>query len=167
MLPVLISLDEYLHTSFENPDPEFIDGEVVERNGGSLSHSGAMTEVACRLGMEESRAALSVVISIRLRTAANRVRVADVAAFDPEPVEQIPSTPPVVVLEVTSPEDRFCFLIQKLEEYRQWGVTHIWVADPDDRKFFTYGDAGLHEGNELSLPEYGIVLTKEDIFETA
>jgi hypothetical protein len=31
---VLISADEYLRTSFDGPDREFLDGEVVERNAG-------------------------------------------------------------------------------------------------------------------------------------
>ncbi|HEV2199611.1 MAG TPA: Uma2 family endonuclease [Bryobacteraceae bacterium] len=167
MQPTLMSLDEYLHTSFENPDPEFLEGEVIERNGGTLSHSAAMGELAYRLAGEEARTGFSVVLSIRLRTGENRVRVADVAAFLPEPDEQVPSTPPMIVIEITSPEDRFCFLVQKLDEYRRWGVKHIWVADPDDRKFFTYGDAGWNEVTDLNLPEYGIVLTKADIFEAA
>jgi len=111
MQPTLMSLDEYLHTSFENPDPEFLEGEVVERNGGSWSHSTAMGEFACRLVKEEPRTGLVAAISIRLRTAVNRVRVADVAAFLPEPDEQVPSTPPLIVIEIASPEDRFCFLV--------------------------------------------------------
>ena len=46
----------------------------------------------------------------------------------------------------------------------QWGVRHIWLADPDDRKLFTYGDAGLHEVIELRLPEYEIAITLADLF---
>lgn len=126
-----------------------------------------MGALAYRLGREESLTGFCVLFSVRLRTAENRVRVADVAAFLPEPDEQVPSTPPFIVVEVTSPEDRFCFLVQKLEEYRRWGVKHIWVADPEDRKLFTYGDTGLHEVTELNLPDYGIVVTKAEIFEAA
>ena len=34
----LISLDEYLHTSY-HPDCDWVDGEVMERNVGEGSHS--------------------------------------------------------------------------------------------------------------------------------
>jgi len=38
------------------------------------------------------------------------------------------------------------------------------VADPEDRKLLVYGADGLHEVEQLELPEFGIVLTKNDIF---
>ena len=34
----LMSVEEYLHTSFEGADCEYLDGEVVERNMGNKSH---------------------------------------------------------------------------------------------------------------------------------
>ena len=36
-----ISIEDYLHTSFPNADPEFRDGEIVERNAGLLTWEGA------------------------------------------------------------------------------------------------------------------------------
>ena len=41
------------------------------------------------------------------------------------------------------------------------------IADPEDRKLFTYGETGLHEVKELGLPEYDIMLTYADIFRVA
>lgn len=34
---VLMNVDEYLHASFE-PDCEYVDGEVIERNIGEIPH---------------------------------------------------------------------------------------------------------------------------------
>ena len=31
-------VDEYLRTSFDGPDCEYLDGEIVERNWGDLPH---------------------------------------------------------------------------------------------------------------------------------
>jgi Uma2 family endonuclease len=70
----------------------------------------------------------------------------------------------LVAIEILSPSDTVGYIVPKLEDYRQWGVRHIWLADPDSRKLFTYGDAGLHEVTELSLPGHGIVLTLTDVF---
>src|SRR5215475_8210910 len=36
---VLMGVDEYLRTSFEGPDCEYLDGEVVERNMGEMAHA--------------------------------------------------------------------------------------------------------------------------------
>lgn len=91
-----MTLEEYLHTSFENPDPEFPDGEVVERNGGTLSHSRALFVIGSALYEEEERTGLQAVLSLRLRVAPTRIRVVDIAAFEHEPTEEVPSSPPLV-----------------------------------------------------------------------
>jgi Uma2 family endonuclease len=137
-----MTLDEYFHTSFDGIDPEFFDGTVVERNGGTLSHSRAMVKLGFPFWREQERAGLFAALSLRLRIARNRVRVADIAVFEREPQEEVPSTPPLVAIEILSPSDTVGYIVPKLEEYRQWGVRHIWLADPDCRKLFTYGDAG-------------------------
>ena len=35
---VLMGVDEYLRTSFDGPDCEYLDGEIVERNMAELPH---------------------------------------------------------------------------------------------------------------------------------
>src|ERR1041384_7153162 len=37
---VLMPVEEYLRTSFDGPDCEYLDGEVVERNTGEMPHAG-------------------------------------------------------------------------------------------------------------------------------
>lgn len=44
------------------------------------------------------------------------------------------------------------------------GSPEYWVADPEDRKLLVYDGAGLHEVEQLTLPELAIVLTKDEIF---
>ncbi len=163
----LMSVEEYLHTTFDGADREYLDGEVVERNMGNKSHGRIQLVIGSLLRQHEQSTGLYVIVEVRQKVTETRYRIPDVAVFKGEPEEEVPFIAPLVAIEVLSPDDRIGYIVPKLEEYRQWGVKHIWVADPDDRKFFTYGDAGLHEGNELSLPEYGIVLTKDDIFEAA
>jgi Uma2 family endonuclease len=163
----LMSVEEYLHTTFDGADREYLDGEVVERNMGNKSHGRLQLLIASLLQRFEKQSGIYVVVEVRQKVTDTRFRIPDVALFDHEPPEEVPSTPPLVAIEVLSPDDRIGYIVPKLEEYWQWGVKHIWIADPEDRKFLTYGVEGLHEVNELSLPEYGIVLTKKAIFEAA
>jgi Uma2 family endonuclease len=160
----LMSVEEYLHTSFDGADREYLDGEVVERNMGNKSHGRTQGEFVFQFRLHEERTGLFVIPEVRHRVTASRYRIPDVAVFEHEPAEEVPSTPPLVAVEVLSPDDRIGYLIPKLEEYRQWGVRHIWMADPEDRKLFTYGETGLHEVTELRLPEHGILLTINDVF---
>jgi len=159
-----MSVEEYLHTTFDGADREYLDGEVVERNMGNKSHGKTQLRIGSALQALEQRTGIYVVVEVRQKVTGTRFRIPDVAVFAGEPEEEVPSTPPLVAIEILSPSDTIGYLVPKLAEYRQWGVRHIWLADPDSRKLFTYGDAGLHEVTELSLPAHGIVLTLADVF---
>ena len=159
-----MSVEEYLHTTFDGADREYLDGEVVERNMGNKSHGRVQLRLGSILQAFEQRTGIYVVVEVRQRVTSTRYRIPDVAVFENEPEEEVPSTPPLVAIEILSLDDRVGYVIPKLEEYRRWGVRHIWLADPDNRKLFTYGDAGLHEVTELNLPQHGIVLTLADVF---
>jgi Uma2 family endonuclease len=87
-----------------------------------------------------------------------------VSVFASEPECEVPDRPPLVAIEVLSPDDRIGYLIPKLDEYQRWGVANIWLADPEDRKLLVYRADGLHEVDQLELPALGIVLSKRDIF---
>ena len=43
---VLISVEEYLATSFEDQDLEYLDGELVETNVGEIDHAALQTLIA-------------------------------------------------------------------------------------------------------------------------
>jgi Uma2 family endonuclease len=163
----LMSVDEYLHTSFDGADREYLDGEVVERNMGNDAHSAVQVELIYCFRLQQDRTGLHVRSELRHQVKENRFRIPDVAVFEGMPPASVPATPPLVAIEILSPDDRIGYIVPKLEEYRQWGVRHIWIADPDDRKLFTYGDTGLHEVKELCLPEYEITLTHAIIFGAA
>jgi Uma2 family endonuclease len=160
----LMSVEEYLRTTFDGADREYLDGEVVERNMGNKSHGKIQLRLGSLLQAIEQRTGIFVVVEVRQKVTPTRYRIPDIAVFEHEPAEEVPSIPPVVAIEILSPDDRIGYIVPKLEEYRRWGVKHIWAADPEDRKFFTYGEAGLHEVVELSLPEYGITLTAAEVF---
>ncbi len=42
----LVSVEEYLSTSYPDGDREYIDGQVVERNMGEVDHSDLQTTLA-------------------------------------------------------------------------------------------------------------------------
>ncbi len=160
----LMSVDEYLRTTFDGADREYLDGEVVERNMGNKSHGRIQGRLIRLLGSYEERTGLYVIPEVRYRVQETRYRIPDVAVFEGEPEGEFPSIPPLVTVEIFSPDDRIGYIIPKLEEYRHWGVKHVWAIDPENHKLFTYGESGLHEVTELRLPSYEIVLTKADIF---
>jgi Uma2 family endonuclease len=54
--------------------------------------------------------------------------------------------------------------MQKLEEYRAWGVPNIWVIDPQTQRFSIYTEIGLQNVSSFSLASYSFQLTPSDLF---
>ena len=93
------------------------------------------------------------------------IRIPDFAVFQDKPTELVPSTPPLVIVEIVSREDRHTEIIQKFEEHRAWGVPHIWLADPWQQQLSVYGDNGLTAVGSLQLGGLGLTITPTDIFD--
>lgn len=61
-----------------------------------------------------------------IRVSQTRARIADVCLLArSEPAEQVPTRPPLAIIEVLSPEDRISPYEQRIDDYRNMGVRHI------------------------------------------
>ena len=161
----LVPVEEYLRMSFDGPDPEYLDGELVERHLGDDSHSATQSNLDGILHPLKKKFRIHVRPEIHMRLVPTRIRVADLAIFLQKPAEPIPASPPHVVVEIVSPGDRYVEIHDKLAEYRGWGIKHIWLIDPMSRTFSVYDDAGLREVPVLELPEFQLSIEKADVFE--
>jgi Uma2 family endonuclease len=99
-----------------------------------------------------------------MRLRPNLVLIPDVAVFYPHEPDRVPDTPPLVVAEVLSLDDRLTAVREKLEEYRAWGVPHVWLVEPHGKRLYLC-DNGLMEVASLHIPELGIELLPNCLFE--
>src|SRR5438552_527330 len=98
----------------------------------------------------------------RMRVAPDLCRIPDVAVFAvTEPEERVPSRPPLVAIEIVSPDDRYSEMLEKLAEYQQWGVAHIWIVDPRRRTLAAYEDGAPRTVPTLALPGYPFELSAD------
>ena len=158
-----IRAEDYLRMTFEH-DAEFVHGEIVERSTPDEIHSAIQFLILLRFGSLIQSHPLYPRPEIRMKVAPDRYRIADVAVFAGSHPQPVPETPPLVVVEIVSRDDRYLDLMQKLEEYRVWGVLHIWVIDPLAKRFSMYTELGLQGVSSLSLAEYPIQLTPAELF---
>jgi len=164
----LISMEEYLRTSYPEMDCEFVDGELIEKAMPPLDHARVQKLLLRAFMRWEAAPGLFAFPELRLRVSETKCLIPDVAVFaEAEPVEQVPNVPPYGVVEILSPDDRMQHVYVKLKEYRAWGVAHIWVINPADRSLHEYGSDGLREEVVLRMPEYGLQVTGEELFPQA
>ncbi len=161
---VQVSPEEYLSTSFDGLDREYVHGEIRERAMPDELHSHTQAQLIGLFYVLAKQRAIHVRPELRLRLARDEFRIPDVCVFLGErPKELVPSTPPLIAIEIVS-DDRLTGLAEKLEEYWKWGVRHVWTADPHMRKLYVYDGAGLHEVPHFSLSELALEVTPEQIF---
>lgn len=159
-LPALISVDEYLSTAYE-PDCDFVDGIVLQRNVGEKDHAKVQKRILLYL---EARRDLFTIQEQRVQISPSRFRVPDVCVIaGPEPDEQIFTAPPFLCIEVLSPEDRMSRMQAKIDDYLGFGVRYVWVIDPQAAKAWTYTAEGMHEVRDGVLrtesPEVAVPLS--------
>ena len=159
-----ISLDDYLHTGFPNPDPEFREGKVVERTEPDYLHGKVQALLVVFFALLRSRVCVFPSVETRLKMGSSKVLIPDITVFFPEEPAQQPQKPPLIAIEILSPEDRLSAVREKLEEYRAWGVPHVWLVDPHSRRLYSC-DSGFAEVNSLRVPELDAELKPADCFD--
>ena len=75
--PPLAPVDEYLHSSY-NPDMEYVDGVLVERNVGTPAHSALLKILTVHLAGYEKQFRIAVRPECRTRIEEARFRVPDI-----------------------------------------------------------------------------------------
>ncbi|MDW8353061.1 MAG: Uma2 family endonuclease [Bryobacterales bacterium] len=144
--PVLVPVEEYLRTSFEGPDREYVDGVVVERHVGEKSHSRMQRKLVALFAQMEPTARTYCFPEQRLQVAPTRFRVPDLCVYlEREPEEEIFTTPPFLVVEILSPCDRHSEVMEKISDYLRFGVPWIWVIDPRAPRGWIYTADGGRE----------------------
>ena len=159
-----IPVDEYLHTSFDGTDREYRDGEVVERSMHDRLHGVTQALMGAFFAPLRRSLSLCVCSETRMKLREGLYLIPDVAVFWPAVTPAIPDSPPLIAIEILSPDDRMSAVRDKLQEYRAWGVGHVWLVDPRSKRLYTC-DTGLTETNLFRVPELGITLGPDQIFE--
>jgi len=101
---------------------------------------------------------------LRVRIAPDVYRIPDISVVTQPPEGRVPDSPPLIVIEILSKDDRHSDLMQKLEECLAWGVPNIWVIDPATRRFSIYSERGLQNVSSFSLAGYPFQLIPSDLF---
>lgn len=161
----LISVEEYLSTSYD-PDVEYVDGVLVERNVGDLLHSLVQSNLI--FGLRTRYPEIYVVPELRSQTRATRYRLPDVCVMIVLPKTKYLLDAAFLAIEVLSEDDRMTKTMERLEEFDRKGVPNIWVIDPRLRTIAIYSSGTLNEVRGDRVATAGdphLELTRDEIFQ--
>ena len=157
-----ITAEQYLNMTFEY-EAEYVRGEIVERSMPTYLHGRIVAWLSSRFENVRSPHRLFPSNGVRLRLAPDLYRIPDIAVFV-SPPKEVPEKAPLIVVEILSKDDRYYDLMEKLEEYRCWGVSNIWVIDALAKRFAVYAEGWLQHVSSLALADYPFELTPSVLF---
>ncbi len=131
--PVPVSLLEYMNTDYE-PDCHYVDGFLEERNVGQKKHSRTQTLIAAWLFSKEDQGGFNALTEQRVQVGLRRIRVPDICLVATADDDEVTQTPPLLWIEILSPEDRWNPVQICLNDALRFGVNTIWVIDPYARE---------------------------------
>ena len=161
-----VTVAEYLRTVYR-PDCEYVDGRIEERNLGEHDHGLLQAFLSALFTNNRTAWGVRTLTEVRLQVKETRFRVPDVSVLRADASrEQIIKHPPLIAIEILSPEDRLNRLQEKVDDYLQFGIEHIWVIDPESRKAWTADTTGLHlvQNGELTVPGTAIRVPLGEVF---
>lgn len=145
---ILVPVAEYLSTSYEQGDREYLDGRIVERNVGETRHSRIQLLLGSYLTAHYGQYWAGT--ECRVKISESRYRIPDVCLVTREwPAEPGPlEIPPFLAVEILSPDDRAGDLEEKIADYLSRGVKYVWVINPQTKRAFVHTSGGFGEASD-------------------
>jgi Uma2 family endonuclease len=103
----------------------------------------------------------------RIQVHPTRFRISDITILKAgAPRERILTKPPLLVIEIQSPEDTLRSTASKVKEYLAFGIASVWVIDPGARTGYSGTAAGLKPigDGQLEVPGTSIRVHLNDLF---
>jgi Uma2 family endonuclease len=161
-----IGVEKYLGPSFDDrPEPDYIDGAVVERALPAVLRSRVKALLALLFEPLSNRVRLTMMLGLRLRIEPRLFRIVDFAIYlGSRPEGRYATTPAFVTIEIISADDCFVDVTQRLQDYRRWGVPYVWLVDPQLKRLYEYTEAGLLQYASLRLSEFDFEISAQELF---
>ncbi|MBV9294515.1 MAG: Uma2 family endonuclease [Acidobacteriaceae bacterium] len=161
-----ISVEEYLKTVYR-PDCDYIDGLVEERNLGERDHAWMQARLVTFFMSRFRETGIAALPEWRFQVKPTRFRIPDVVLTRGKPDEQILTKPPLLCIEILSPEDTVSRLNERVRDYLDFGVPVVWVIDPVERRVWIYRTSGMEDatGEFIKLDDTTLEVPFSDIFD--
>ena len=158
-----IPLNEYLDISYR-PDREYVDGEILERNVGKWEHARLQWLLALWFGSHEKQWGITGSTEQRVQVSESRVRVPDLVVLTAGAQPDVLIEPPLLVIEILSPDDTYSDTQERASDYRTMGLETVWIIDPKTRTGRMCSGAEWVEAERLEVKGTPLYVNLPEIF---
>ena len=160
----VVSVEKYLNTCYD-PDVEYVDGMLMERNAGDWLHSLIQSNIIFALRTKYPH--LKAVPELRSQTTPTRFRLPDVTVLREAPEGRYLTGVAFIAIEILSEVDRMSAIMEKLQEYDERGIPNIWVIDPRRRQLVVFHAGTLQTltSDAFQTARNEFELTRAEIFQ--
>jgi Uma2 family endonuclease len=161
-----VSVEEYLSTVYEH-DCEYVDGVIEERDLGEFEHAYVQGLLIGLFFKNREAWKVYALPEQRVQTQKTHFRVPDVVILREGSIrEPILTHPPLLAIEVQSPDIPLRKTELKAAEYLAFGIAHVWVIDPYARVSYRGTSNGLElvRSGELAVPGTDIRISPAELF---
>lgn len=161
-----VPLADYLNTEYE-PDCDYVDGVLEERNVGKGRHSKIQTRLVVWLGSRARQHGHGVRVEQRVQVSQSRVRIPDICLVAADETDEVIQRPPALCVEVLSPDDRWSRVQERLTDFLNFSVPMIWIVDPySNEAWIATKDKAVARVNDdkLRCPDLGLEIELSEIF---
>jgi len=162
-----ISADEYLNSGY-HPDMEYVDGVLVERAVPTVAHGLLQAILSEYFRKYRKQFRFAVLSEARTQIIERtRYRIPDLMLCSlPLPPGKIVDSIPWAVIEILSPDDSFSEQLARFRDYKQIGVRHMVLLDPEELTAFRFENRTLIEAQltSLGLPTGDLPFDTEALF---
>lgn len=140
----------------------------MERNLGEFEHSFLQIFLGTIFTINMEAWGVFGLTGQRVQIAARRFRVPDLCVLRVgDPTDDILTHPPLIAIEILSPEDTMRRAALKAAEYLEFGIEHVWLIDPQARAAYRGTSSGLERvpGGDLIVPDTPIVVRIVELFD--
>ncbi len=167
--PKVWTYEDYLNGRIPAEVSEIVKGKEVRKMPAGDLHGYLEMEIASLIRGKVKRMLVLVgEVALLLSRSPLTLRGADVVAISKDRWKLkggAIEVPPDLIVEIASPSDSLPYILEKMEDYRRWGVKRqVWVF-PEDRKVVVIDGEGIKvfgEDDEVELLE-GVKFRLKDL----
>jgi Uma2 family endonuclease len=153
-----VSVEEYLRSD-PQPDMDYADGVMEERNLGELEHSSLQRYLDALFYQKRQAWQIDAYPELRVQVALGRYRVPDICVM---PLQwkktSIVREAPLLCLEIKSAEFTLKRERNRAQDYLAMGVREVWIFDPEKRVAYVLRGETMTEQREGLLKLAGTAI---------